>query len=376
MRRRLLVVMFLAASACGRGGGAAWDVALGAGGGDVEVARGGDALAVLVGGQHLLVHDVATGARVWERDLGAHTSTPAWVAAQAGWLCGRSDGRFALLDGATGAERWAMETKAAWPGSALVDGATAYVGGGSSLFALDLERRAVRWQTPLSERWSVGAPPVKADGRVYLEVGEDIVAVDAASGAVAWRHATSTYAGREWTEPVAVADGKVLAGTTTKAFIALGAADGAPRWSATPGSRTFGDAVHAAALVAGDRVCWGFLAVLTLIESREGPSSEDALRLSCAKIADGSIVWTADLALSRGRDRVGRAPELVDGRLWAVVGGALVGRDVADGSSTTRPLPTGPENAEAATLVGADEGAAYVVITGASGARLHRVPVR
>ncbi|MFO0747734.1 MAG: PQQ-binding-like beta-propeller repeat protein [Myxococcota bacterium] len=254
--RWALAMMLVTALGCGKDAGSPWDMALGGGTErEVEVAFGEGRAAVLVDGKALTVVDEASGSVLWRDDLAAAVPrAPAWVAAQSGWLTVDADGVATLRDGKNGTERWRLETGKHGFGPVLVDGSRAYFGAGRELVALDLDARGVAWARALSERWPVSARPTLDGHHLYMEVGEDIVAIEAATGAVAWRHSTSSYAGRAWSRPVAVAGGKVLAGTTTKAFVALAEGDGKALWSATPGPRTFSDVVDAAALVAGDRV--------------------------------------------------------------------------------------------------------------------------
>ena len=132
------------------------------------------------------------------------------------------DAGVAALDQATGRQVWAAALAAAPAGGAYADGAL-FVASGNEVVALDAGSGAVRWRRDL------GAPtraPIASGGAVYaaLENG-DLVALKASDGTEGWRKAGVAGAG------TAALDGAraYLAGTCGAA-IALSRTDGGTAW--------------------------------------------------------------------------------------------------------------------------------------------------
>jgi eukaryotic-like serine/threonine-protein kinase len=161
---------------------------------------------------------------------------------------GSGDGNLYAVDAATGRERWRFST------GAPVDGSPAYTArraGGALvvvasrdgfLHAIDAATGRERWKlalgTELPFHWGwdfiLSTPAVDGD-RLYVGSGSgEVLAVEAASGKVIWRHAT---AARVRSSPT-VADGVVYVGSFDGYLYALDAATGGERWKfATEGTK-------------------------------------------------------------------------------------------------------------------------------------------
>lgn len=165
------------------------------------------------------------------------------------------------LDERTGKLLWAFdaETEGCYSSPALV-GDTLYSGSdGASqinLFALDPATGALRWKftTPTQ----IYATPAVADGVVYLHARNDhIYALNAKDGTVLWKTPApspqdqfTVLADMVKSSP-AVARGKVLVGIDQE-LVALDAKTGAPLWRAPTGK-----GVHSSPLVVGKTVYVG-----------------------------------------------------------------------------------------------------------------------
>ena len=100
------------------------------------------------------------------------------------------------------------------------------------------------------------ATPIVVDGVMYVatEPGGGVMALDAATGAVKWKHRPLENAPRSISRGVAVADGKVFAGAGGNTLMALDARDGSTLWTASVGE---GGGLLAAPMVYGGRVYVG-----------------------------------------------------------------------------------------------------------------------
>lgn len=169
--------------------------------------------------------DAASGTQLWSHRVEGRQFTA--VAIRGMELYAGGGSTFFALSRLTGAKTWSIDTDASI-GSApplIIDG-FAYVGSDAgSIYAIDLESRAIRWK-----RSSAGGL------RTYLAGARDLLiatqnggvlrALDG-SGETLW---TKTLrAGEDWTE-AAVDGGVVYAGASGNDFYALDAATGAQLW--------------------------------------------------------------------------------------------------------------------------------------------------
>jgi len=178
----------------------------------------------------------------------------------------------------------------------------------------------VAWRRPIGDKSTrqrhVTAPPVLADGRLYVMDGEaDVSAHDAKTGARIWRRNVaprSRHRGLAWGGGVAFADGRVYVSSGFREVVALDAADGKILW------RTATDApLHAAPTVNAGRV---------YVED-----VNDELLAFDAK--DGSQVWTYQ-ALTEPARMLGATSPAVDNEtlVASFASGELVALRAANGA--------------------------------------------
>jgi outer membrane protein assembly factor BamB len=159
--------------------------------------------------------------------------------------------------------RWSVALPASPAQRAGYDATTAYIATrDGKLFAIDLERGAVRWQRDVAE----ATVPDASAGLVFVGSRDTVMALDATSGDPRWRR----------TLPGAVSSvhfdtGWLLCVGTDGTLYALRADDGAAIWNAALGSRAV--VAPAAGL---DKVYVGL----------------DDGRLVALTLADGQVVWS------------------------------------------------------------------------------------
>jgi outer membrane protein assembly factor BamB len=161
--------------------------------------------------------DASSGKLVWKCDTrGRVVSTPAVAGDRL--VIGNRIYDLLGLDARTGGVAWKRYQWGTWvESSATLSDGVAYVGSsdGASVSAWDAASGDRRWLTDVLG-WSWGQPAVTAD-RVYAcssgSVGYPVpnlgtvVALDRASGAVAWRYAPPAPSGGDWGFPGSVAVG-------------------------------------------------------------------------------------------------------------------------------------------------------------------------
>jgi len=83
------------------------------------------------------------------------------------------------------------------------------------------------------------ATPIVVDGVMYIsaEPGGGVLALDAVTGAVKWRHKSAATAARTLSRGVAVGDGKVFSTAGGNTLMALDQKDGTVLWTITVGER-------------------------------------------------------------------------------------------------------------------------------------------
>jgi len=172
--------------------------------------------------------DAATGVEGWRRSIGAPTRAPLAAAGDVA-LVGSEDGFVHLLDVVSGAELRKVDAGGPVQRSpAIVDG-IAYVGVlGGRVTAFDVPTGTIRWTTELGEGEVL--TPALTDGILYVARGpldlsepHEVVALDAADGAIRWRWSGLTV---ERFFITAVADGAVFVGSEDHNVYRLDAAIG------------------------------------------------------------------------------------------------------------------------------------------------------
>lgn len=245
------------------------------------------------------------------------------VAADERFVPDRDGASVVLLDRATGAERWSVRAGALAAVALGVDRAFAVTVDGE-LTAYDRVTGEALWVQHLPGTVSVaGNLALAGDGRVVASVWRDAAgrwgldALDAASGALAWREPLGT------TEPpsaaVAAGDLVVVGDGSAPALRALDALDGTPRWSVgtpAPFDPTNVPAADGPLVVAADR----------------------SGTVTAVDVATGTPAWEAELGGVVLDGRPALTPDLVAVATWE---GRLALIDPADGSVMWSGFPGG-----------------------------------
>ncbi|MFG1625920.1 PQQ-binding-like beta-propeller repeat protein [Kribbella sp. NPDC049227] len=151
---------------------------------------------------------------------------------------GGLDGRLHALDAATGQQLWAKPDSALtgdWTfTSPAIGNGVVYLGinrPAAEIWAFDAVTGATRWRTGASVS-NINGSPVVAGGVVYAATTEDqVLALDAATGARIWDAKPNGGRGSGFYSSPTVAGGKVFAASLNQQVYALDAATGAVRWS-------------------------------------------------------------------------------------------------------------------------------------------------
>jgi outer membrane protein assembly factor BamB len=240
-------------------------------------------------GGHLALSGDGTFARGWTASIGQSTGYRRRITAQPVAAAGRvftmdADGVVAAFEAATGRNLWRLDTEPENDRSTHVGGGIATAG--DTVFA--------------------------ATGRAEL------LALDAATGAIRWRVPLGAPARSAPT----IASERVYVGTIDNQMLGLSASDGKRLWSyQSPASDTLVLGLPAPAYVDGIVIA-GF-----------GSGELVALRA-----ASGTVVWSDSLAAARGRTSISDLsairglPMVRDGRVYAAsLGGQLVANDLRSG---------------------------------------------
>jgi len=194
--------------------------------------------------------DAATGAQLWQVDLQGNAHRHIGHAADGAFYIGTDTSVFAI-DGATGAIRWRTSLAVGWAYDGRVrsiagEGGILYVCAGEPLaanafqirghiVALDAATGAIRWRHIMSYEttfnFCLGEPTIAEDLVIVGDAGgNNLVAVDRATGAFRWRVAGDS----EWVGPYAspVAFGDTLyAASNDKRILALDRSTGRILWA-------------------------------------------------------------------------------------------------------------------------------------------------
>jgi outer membrane protein assembly factor BamB len=260
---------------------------------------------------------------------------------------GSGDGRVYAVDGASGRERWHVQTGDVVHASPAVSGGVVYVGSwDGDLYALDAATGQERWrfhggQDPLIHN-QVGFQSSAAvvDGVIYVGCRDSkLYALDAATGQERWRYDNE---GSWVVGSPAVAHGRVYFATSdSRRFHVLDAATGKPIASQTSSAYMFSSPT-----VAGDVVLIGVLN--GTLEARDAGT--------------GALLWSYEVEASRGpAGRVLAADRTFDTPLlyassWGASPFAAFVRQAGVGSIFSTPLVAG-----GLVLFGSADGALYAL---------------
>jgi outer membrane protein assembly factor BamB len=212
--------------------------------------------------------DLDNGRVIWRTQVGTRMAASPGLAPERNELAVTTmlPGQFVVLDMRTGRKKWTYSSGPAEP-SPVIRGGIAYAGGANgNVFAVDLERRRVRWVYRGGSK--ITSSPALVGRRLYFgDYGGRVVCLDAKTGRTIWvgSGGTRVYG------TVAVGGGRVFAPSVFSGLSALSARTGRLLWRNSPGTfvysspafyrgrvyyGTYGGQVYSADAKTG-RVIWG-----------------------------------------------------------------------------------------------------------------------
>jgi outer membrane protein assembly factor BamB len=179
------------------------------------------------GMQNLFAVDGSTGATLWSfgTNCGGCADSQPTVADGRVYAGGFT---FYALDAASGDLLWSQVAPTNYSTGAVAEGVV-YVGA-DKLYAYDAVTGATKWSLTGTDSFTYSSPAV-ADGVVFAAAGDEMLAVDAATGLQLWQVTTDFIE----TSP-AVANGVVYVGTNAGRLLALDTASGDLLWETFPDS--------------------------------------------------------------------------------------------------------------------------------------------
>lgn len=272
--------------------------------------------------------------------LRAADGAPRWTAMTEGYchsspvradgriVVGSADGQVHAFDAGDGRRLWARRTGGpVYASAAVARGIAAIASGDGTVYGLDLADGSVRWTFALPPSPSAFAQsPAGTDGERFFVGAWDrhVYALDAATGALAWRRPGTdrSFAYSPAIGGPAVGGGTVYIPANGNVLHAFDAATGETRWTYTsPGDKVG----YSSPALVGDRIyigCLGERGEVRCISAADGRERWVA--------ATGSTIYDSSPAVADGIVSIGS----VDGHLWMLA--ADDGRIVAK-----HRLPTG-----------------------------------
>jgi outer membrane protein assembly factor BamB len=185
----------------------------------------GDTLYIGTSSGKLLALDPDSGEERWS--FAAEAGGPILAVAASDGLIyfGAGENGFYAVEAQTGKLAWSLETEGSvWSSSPLIMGGRLYFGSDrGTVYCLDLQTHQVVWTFQASG--GVLSQIAGDAEHVYVPTQNDLYALDATTGAEAWKAFTSD----KWNEP-AVANGTVYVGKGNLQFVALEAGTGKEQW--------------------------------------------------------------------------------------------------------------------------------------------------
>jgi outer membrane protein assembly factor BamB len=295
------------------------------------VVEGAGGVAVMAHDNHVYFLDLADGTVRWDEDLGPGSSDALCFYDDL-ILVGNWEGLLLAIDPLSGNEAWRMEIPDRVYSPLTLEGDTLYCGAGEKVYAVDIPNKEVLWSTLLEEEAKVWAKPIVENGRVFVQAGTHVFALGVETGEKLWTYKTTSYAGGNYYDPVAVDGGRVLTGSPTEEFLGLDEDDGELRWSNPVLEEVWNNRLVVEPHVHAGRVVFAFDAILVLEDSAEGPSSENVGRIMCLSARNGRTKWTYD-APSFGGVAFG------DGYVYLASGGDVHVVNIRFGRGGPVPIP-------------------------------------
>jgi len=227
----------------------------------------------------------ATAKVVWHASVGkadVYIFSPALV--EGSVFAASASGSLVRLDGATGRQRWKVNTKQPLSGGVGADGGLVMVGTSKgAVLAYDLDGKPA-WTTQVSSE--VLMAPNAADGIVVVRSGDGrIVGLDAKDGKLRWEYRFTLPPLLLWSNSgVVITQGEVLAGLAGGKVVALKLTDGSLQWEATLAQAKGANELEritdiaAAPDIDGDHAC------AVTFQGRVG----------CYDLTRGSLLWSRD----------------------------------------------------------------------------------
>lgn len=136
--------------------------------------------------KHLYALDADTGILRWTFPTSSPIVAPPVVSDSSVYVSS-ANGALYALDARTGSQRWKFAAEKAILTRVSENGEMIFVvDDGGMVSALEKATGDVVWQTNLSG--AVVGQPIVANGRIYVALTNEIFALDAANGAIVWRH--------------------------------------------------------------------------------------------------------------------------------------------------------------------------------------------
>ena len=192
---------------------------------------------------HVTALRLGDGSQAWDTSIGGAPISASMLEARGQLYVGTEDGTVVSLDGMTGLPAWTVSIGGpVTRGAALADGVVYLGATGGRFSALNAATGLERWHAELGPG-EVGTPVV-GSGLVYVgrgllapEGSHDVVAIEAASGAIRWTFAAPS--GRQMF-PGALARGVLFSMSEDGSIYALDAATGALVWTTAAASAQLG----------------------------------------------------------------------------------------------------------------------------------------